>query len=118
MSDAIYGSLLNNWFTISRMMRLADGQGGHSISYIPIAVVRGRIRPAASSEIERAQQDQRQITHVLYVLPHTDIARQDMVTCDGLLVDVLGVRDPSFAGHHLEVDCMEHQQEVTAEAGT
>jgi SPP1 family predicted phage head-tail adaptor len=118
MSDAIFGSLLNNWFTISRRERTSDTQGGWEITYLPIGVVHGRIRPASSSEIERAQEQQRQITHVLYVLPLTDIERGDLVTCDGLAVDVQGVRDPSFAHHHLEVDCVEHQLEVNTEAGS
>jgi hypothetical protein len=52
------------------------------------------------------------------VLPATDIARGDLVTCDGLAVDVQGVRDPSFAGHHLEVDCVETQRDLTQEAGS
>ncbi len=118
MSDAIFESLLNNWFTISRIERTPDGQGGWSVTYIPIGVARGRIRPASSGEIELAAQQQRQITHVLYLLPATDIERGDMVTCGGLLVDVQGVRIPSYAFHHLEVDCVERQKEATAEQGT
>jgi SPP1 family predicted phage head-tail adaptor len=118
MSDAIFESLLNNWFVISRQEKMSDGQGGWLTSYVSIGIVRGRIRPASSSERQVAQENQRQITHVLYVLPKTDIARGDLVTCDGLAVDVQGVRDPSFAGHHLEVDCVETQRDVTQEAGS
>jgi SPP1 family predicted phage head-tail adaptor len=113
-----FESLLNNWFVISRQEKASDGQGGWLTSYTSIGVVKGRIRPASSAERQVAQEDQRRISHVLYVLPDTDIARGDLVTCDGLAVDVQGVREPSFAGHHLEVDCVETQREVTADAGS
>jgi SPP1 family predicted phage head-tail adaptor len=115
----VFESLLNNWFMISRRERTSDGQGGWEITYMAIGLVRGRIRPASSSEQQVAQEQQRQITHVLYVLPGTDIERGDLMTCEGLAVDVQGVRDPSQAGHHLEVDCVEVQREATAgETGT
>jgi hypothetical protein len=44
MSDAIFDSLLNNWFVISRRERTSDGQGGWEITYLSIGVVRA-IRP-------------------------------------------------------------------------
>ena len=113
-----FESLLNNWFVISRKERTSDGQGGWLASYVSIGVVKGRIRPASSSEQEKAQEQQRQITHVLYLLPKTDVERGDLVTCDGLAVDVQGVRDPSFAHIHLEVDCVERQIEAKVEAGS
>jgi SPP1 family predicted phage head-tail adaptor len=78
----------------------------------------GRIRPATSAEREVAQMEQRTITHVLYVVHGTDIARGDHVECGDLTVEVLGVREPSKAGHHLEIDCVEVQHEATVEAGS
>lgn len=114
----VFEALLNNTFTIYRRDRIADGQGGWAVVYASLGTAEGRIRPASGSEREVAQAEQRQITHVLYVVHGTDIARGDRVECDDLTVDVLGVREPSKAGHHLEIDCIEVQREVAVEAGS
>ena len=78
----------------------------------------GRIRPATSAEREVAKLERRDITHVLYVVHGTDIARGDRVECGDLTVDVQGIREPSKASHHLEIDCLEVQHEATVEAGS
>lgn len=115
---SVFTSLLNGDYTIARRARISDGQGGWIISYTELATVRGRLRPASGTEREVAAQEQRQISHVLYVVAGTDIARGDQVEGDGVLVDVVGVREPSRADHHLEVDCLERQMEAAAEAGS
>jgi len=108
-----FTSLLNNTFVSFRRDRVPDGQGGWSILYIQNLIFDGRIRPATSAEKETARQEQRAISHVLYVVHGTDVARGDLVSGGGITVDIQGVREPSQAGHHLEIDCMETQREVT-----
>lgn len=103
---------LNNLFTVERRERTSDGQGGFVLSYVEIICVRGRIRPASGREREVAASEEREISHILYVLAGTDIERGDRVTCDDLTVDVMGIREPSLAGQHYEIDCMERQQEA------
>lgn len=112
---SVFESLLNNDFTIERRRRSPDGRGGWAIDYVAVGVVRGRIRPASSREREVAQQEERLITHVLYVVAGTDIARGDRVTGAGLTVEVQAVREPSRAGEHLEIDCRERQPEQSLE---
>jgi len=107
----VFESLLNNTFTVERRVRVGDGQGGWTITYIASGTMYGRIRPATANERVVADAEQQQITHVLYVVAGEDIARGDRVTCDDLVVEVLGVREPSLAGHHYEVDCLERQKE-------
>jgi len=105
-------SLFNNIFMIERRTRTSDSVGGFTIGYSTLdAAVEGRIRPASSREKEVAAQEGRDISHVLYVAGDEDIARGDRVTVGDLVVEVLGVREPSEAGHHLEVDCLERQSE-------
>lgn len=122
---SVFESLLNNTFTISRRVRTSDGQGGWAISYEDIGSVEGRLRPASGAEREVAAQEERQITHVLYVVASAhisgtseDIQRGDQVEGDGVIVEVMGVREPSRAGHHLEIDCLEIQHEAAGEAGS
>lgn len=116
--DPIFESLLNHTFAIYRRERTPDGQGGWSITYVANGSAEGRMRPASSAEREVAAAEQRQISHVLYVVHGEDIARGDLVVGGGITVDVQGVREPSQAEHHFEIDCMETQREVTAEVGT
>ena len=111
---SVFESLLNNTFTVERRARVGDGQGGWTISYIEVGTMYGRIRPVTANERVVADAPQEQITHVLYVLAGEDIARGDRVTCGDLVVEVLGVREPSKMGHHYEVDCLERQKEVAS----
>jgi len=114
----VFQSLLNNTFTVSRRVRTADGQGGWAISYVELDTVEGRIRPATSNEREVAAAEEQQITHVLYVEHGEDVLRGDLVACGDLEVEVLGIREPSLAGKHLEIDCLERQQETAEAYGT
>ena len=111
----VFESLLNNDFLVERRRRTSDGQGGWSIDYVEIGTVSGRIRPASSREREIAALEERQITHVLYVVAGTDIVRGDRVTVANLVVEVEAIREPSKAGEHLEIDCNERQQEQSVE---
>jgi len=115
---SVFTSLLNNTFTVSRLVRSADGQGGHAISYVEIGDVAGRIRPTSGSEREVADSEEQQISHVLYVAAGSDVARGDLVECGDLAVEVLGIREPSLAGEHWEIDCLERVDESTEEYGS
>lgn len=115
---SVFTSLLNNTFTISRRVRTDDGQGGWEITYLELGTVEGRIRPATSNEREVADSEEQQISHVLYVAHGEDVLRGDLVECGDLEVEVLGVREPSLAGEHLEIDCLERQPEETEEYGS
>jgi len=83
------------------------------VSYSAVGTYDGRIRPASGQEREVAAALERQISHVLY-LECEDIERGDLVTCGDLTVEVMGIREPSLAGHHLEVDCLERQREASS----
>jgi SPP1 family predicted phage head-tail adaptor len=111
----VFQSMLNHPFTITRIRRTPDGQGGWPIDFVPVEQVAGRLRPASSTEREAAMLEERQITHVLYVLYGTDIARGDMVEGGGLTVEIQGIREPSQAHEHLEIDALEIQKEVSAQ---
>lgn len=104
-------SLFNHTFAISRTTRASDGQGGWAEVVDSSWEVLGRMRPASSAERQVAAQEQRHLSHVLYLLAGTDVARGDLVSGGGVTVLVRGVREPSQAGHHLEVDCQEVQTE-------
>ncbi len=109
--------LLNHTFTLYRPEREPDGQGGWRQALVEVGELCGRLRPASGAERTVAAQEQRQISHVLYVEGGADVRRGDVVVGAGVEVLVQGVREPSRAGHHLEIDCLEVQREP-AEVGS
>jgi len=113
-----FASLLNNMFTVSRRYRASDGQGGWTITWVDVGTISGRLRPTNSNERMVADAEQQQITHVLYTEYGVDIERGDLVRCGDVVVEVLGIREPSLAGHHWEIDCLERQEEVSEELGS
>jgi len=115
---SVFTSLLNNDFTLERRRRTPDSQGGWVIDYVTIGTIRGRLRPASSTEIIQAMQELRSITHVFYCLETEDILRGDRITGDDITVDIMAIREPSRADHHLEIDCLEVQTEISEEAGS
>jgi head-tail adaptor len=115
---SVFTGLLNNIFTVERRVRTPDAQGGWVIGYISITPIQGRLRPASSTEIVAAQQEQRTISHVFYCEAGEDIARGDRITGDDITVDIMAIREPSRADHHLEIDCLETQIETSAETGS
>jgi len=108
---SVFTSLLNNTFAVERRDRVSDGQGGWKIVYGEIGTVLGRICPSTGKERVVADSEEQQITHVFYCLVGEDVARGDRVSCGDLTVEVLGVREPSKAGEHWEIDCLERQYE-------
>jgi head-tail adaptor len=107
----VFESLLNHDYSVYRRMRLADHQGGWQLLYTDTGLVKGRLRPATSQEREVAALEERRISHVFYCDAEEDIVRGDSLIGDGVVVNVVGVREPSRAGHHLEIDCLERQAE-------
>lgn len=114
----VFTSLLNNDFAVTRRERTPDAQGGWVIGYVSLAPIRGRLRPASSSEIVAAQQEQRKISHVFYCVEGKDITRGDRINGDDVTVDVMAIREPSRADEHLEIDCLETQVETSEDGGS
>lgn len=118
----LFEALLNHTFTHRRRERVSDGQGGWAITYNELGTVKGRLRPIGGGERggeqSPAAREVREIRHVFYATADSDVQRGDELEGDGVIVEVLGVREPSRAGHHLEIDCVERQYEATAEVGS
>lgn len=111
-----FSSMLNRTFTISRRTRTADGQGGWKITWNEVGTVPGRARPATSAEIQAAQAEDREISHVLYTLAGVDIQRGDLAESGDYVLEVNAIRNPSLEDHHYEIDCLLKQYEVSESA--
>ena len=104
-------TLFNSVFIVMRKIRASDAQGGWSESMTTVGTILGRMCPGSASERDVGDQRQSQISHVLYCPATIDIHRGDTVTGESRTYKVVAVREPSHAGHHLEIDCQETQQE-------
>lgn len=111
---SVFSSLLNRDFLVFRRVRTSDGQGGWPFVPTQIGEVRGRIRPVSGVERTKALEEGRELSHVFYQVAGgaLSVARGDTLVTEGLMVEVMAVREPSKAGEHLEVDCREQQGEV------
>lgn len=117
----IFESLLNKSYEVWQPQRTDDGQGGWPTLYVQAGTVQGRMRPRSGSESVVADREERQITHVLYVVAGdavgAQIARGWLIILGSLTVEVQGVREPSQADEHLEIDCRERQIETSQMMG-
>lgn len=116
---SVFESLLNNTFSIERLSRVSDGQGGFIKTYASIGTLEGRLRPTSAAERTVANSEEAQISHVFYCVAGGDLARGDRIMLGDLSVDVQSIREPSQANEHWEIDCLEIQNEGdTLEAGS
>jgi len=97
-------------FTQGRMSGTADGQGGWEQTPTAIGTIDGRMRPATATERVMAMQRQVEISHVFYCDADEDVLREDQLSGEGRTWIVEAIREPSHAGHHLEVECLEIQK--------
>lgn len=100
-------SFLNNTFAVYRNLRTADGQGGYVTALTYIGDIDGRLRPASANERQAADQNNVKLTHILYCEADADIQRGDTVIGAGVELRIVAVREPSYAKHHYEVDCVQ-----------
>ena len=106
-----FETLLNNTFTVSVKARASNGQGGWVVTWEEAGSVEGRMRPASATERLNAAQRQAMLSHVLYVDADEAIQRGNRVSDGERTWDVIAIREPSLAGHHLEIECQEIQLE-------
>jgi len=108
---ALIDALYIHSLAVTRKARASDGQGGWTETWGTVATISGRIRPASANERILARQQQAEISHVFYCAASVDVTRGDRLAGEGRTWDVIAVREPSHARHHLEIDCLERQIE-------
>ena len=99
----------NTTVEVRRATQVADGEGGYTESFVKVASIRCRIRPASASERNLGRREESYLTHVLYCDDGEDIQRQDRLVEQGTerTLTVLDIRIPSIRGRHIEVDLEE-----------
>lgn len=108
---ALIETLYNKSFVLSRKARVSDGQGGFTHTWPSVSSVAGRMRPASATERTLAMQRLAEIDHVFYCDADEDVQRGDRISGSGRVWEVIAIREPSHAGHHLEIECLERQKE-------
>ncbi len=111
----VFEGLLIHTFAVFRRVRASDGQGGWTEARVEVGSTKGRLRPIGASERTVADQQQAQVSHVLYTLAGVDVRRGDELEGAGVTVELIAVREPSMADHHYQIDCRQIQLEATEE---
>ena len=106
----LIAALYNHTWTLTRKTRTSDGHGSFPASETTVGTLRGRMRPASATERTLAAQRLAEISHVFYCGADEEVQRDDVLSGEGRTWRVIAVREPSYAGHHLEVDCLEQQK--------
>lgn len=98
--------LYNNTFTHQRLTTVYDSYGTPiEATWETVGTIRGRLRPTTVAEVELLGGVVGiTITHVFYCGPETDIRRGDRIVLGDTVVEITAVKDPSYAGHHLECE--------------
>ena len=88
--------------------RVGDGAGGFTINY-PAAsdTISCVVRDLRAEERRRGEQDQAEITVVVFVDPLANVRRGDRLIANGRTLDVIAVRQPRRPGEPKELDCTE-----------
>lgn len=94
--------LFNKTLTVKRKVEVSDGQGGWTESYEIVGYIKGRISRAGIGERTVAAQQHAEVSHTVYCGADEDIKRGDLVTDGNIIVEIIGVNNPSLADHHLE----------------
>lgn len=114
--NGVFLGLMNRQFSVYRIERTSNNAGGWPETEASLGVITGRLRPITAKEKVVANSEDRETTHILYVpysnpkageLDGNEIKRGDLVLYGDLKIEVLGVRDPSLAHEHLEIDCVQ-----------
>jgi len=90
---------------ITRNAKTSDGQGGFTEVWVELESTFGSARPANGREVARGNQLGQNITHVAYLNGNSAVKHDDRITIGEVKLRVLAVRNPAFAGQHLECDC-------------
>ena len=102
----ISSGLLNQTLTLQTLTETSDDQGGVTSTWTDAGSFRGRISPLSSQE--RLMQDKtlNTTTHRVYCDP-IDIMPNDRIKWGDYYFEITGIRNPSEAYHHLEIDVRE-----------
>ena len=103
--------LFNKTASIYSKSRTDDMQGGWIIDYGVIGTTKVRVSVLSGVEKQYAGETDRRITHKVYANPDSNIVRGNKLVIGNLSLEVLDVKEPSLANHHIEIDCIEWQSE-------
>ena len=96
--------LFNREFVHQRLFTGKDEFGDPFEEWRTIGIIRGRMRPANVNERFIASVAALTIDYIFYCGPGEDIRRGDRIIFGDVVMEVTAVKDPSLAGHHLEVE--------------
>ena len=99
-------ALLNNTLTLQTLTEVDDGAGGHTETWVDIGSFKARISPISSNERLMQDKTTAMLTHRVYC-DSMDIIESDRIKWGDIVFEIIGIRNPSEAYSHLEIDVRE-----------
>ena len=99
-------SLLNHTLTLQTITRTDDGAGGYTEGWTDSTSFRARICPVSAREQLLQDKVTPQATHHVYC-DYMTITEDNRIKWGSKYLEILGIRNPSQASGHLEIDVRE-----------
>ena len=99
-------ALFNNTLTLQTLTLVADGAGGHTETWTNVGTFKASISPISSSERLMQDKTTSMLTHRVYC-DNMDIIENDRIKWGDIVFEIMGIRNPSEAYCHLEIDVKE-----------
>ena len=101
--------LLNAQLEHWREGLVPDGMGGQTRTWGPIGSVRCRVSQPGATERVVAEANGADLSHVVFLLPTSDVRRGDQLRDSGRIFEVKATYEPSVPGTYLRADCRVRQ---------
>lgn len=96
--------LFNNTFTQKRFTTSYDEYNSPINEWVTVGTIPGRLRVANMQDRFVAASMNVTLEYIFYCAPDVDIRQGDRIELGDTKVEILAVKSPSFAGHHLECE--------------
>lgn len=110
MASTEFRSLLNQTFTLWRKGRMSDGAGGWLETLTQVATFQGRLSGGRPTQKLSGAKWPAHVEWTLFLEAGLDVRRHDIIEGAKKRLRVVGVREPSLMGHHLEIEVEEDQE--------
>ncbi len=100
---------LNSAMRLYAPVDVSDGQGGFIRTFNLIGTIPCRVVPKGAGERVIGAESGQQVGYTIFCNADAPIKRGQRGEAGELNLEIMGVREPSLMGHHLEVDARQWQ---------
>lgn len=92
---------------LQRKDMVSEAEGGHAITFVPLATVWARVTSLSGGEAERADARTARISHTVVVRHRTDVSAGDRIIYRGISLEVISANDLNGRRAYLSCRCVQ-----------